>query len=203
MIEVEKKFLLTKDQEKKLIEGAEFIGEKVFTDIYYDTQDYQLTANDKWLRQRAGKWELKVSFNKDAANRKGDLYDELEDDGKIKKFFNFPAEKDLNEALKENGHAEFCICKTTRKKYKKHGFGIDIDLAEFEDESGPWHYELAEIELMVQDKKQMPEALEKIISFAKENGLETGYVRGKILVYLKEKKPEHFQALVDAGVARA
>jgi hypothetical protein len=34
MFEVEKKFILTPEQEKSLIEGAEVLGEKTFTDIY-------------------------------------------------------------------------------------------------------------------------------------------------------------------------
>ena len=85
MIEVEKKFLLNMEQEKQLLEGAEFLTEKVFTDIYYDDANYSLTANDKWLRQRGNKWELKLPFNKIASERLGDLYDEIEDENEIRK----------------------------------------------------------------------------------------------------------------------
>jgi predicted adenylyl cyclase CyaB len=198
MIEVEKKFLLNKEQEENLIKGAEFIGEKVFTDIYYDTKDYALTRSDDWLRQRAGKWELKLSLDKQAG-RKADFYDEIEDDEKIKEYLKITGNNVLESSLVENGYSVFCNCKTTRRKYKKAGFSIDIDFVEY----GDFTYQLAEIELMVNEKSEMPGALEKIVNFAKESRLEIGYVRGKVLVYLKEKKPEHFKALVEAGVAQA
>lgn len=198
MIEVEKKFTLRGDDEKRLIEGAEFIGEKVFTDTYYDTADFSLTKNDDWLRQRGEKFELKISLDK-AAGRKGDFYDELEDEKKIREYLNLGDSDDLEKYLLENGYLKFCICKTTRRKYKKNGFGIDIDFVEYGDGST---YELAEIELMVEDKQDMEKAIEKITNFAKEHGLEIGYVRGKVLVYLKEKNPDHFRALVSAGVVR-
>ncbi|OGZ89869.1 MAG: hypothetical protein A2528_00850 [Candidatus Staskawiczbacteria bacterium RIFOXYD2_FULL_37_9] len=189
MIEVEKKFLLDKEQEKRLIGGTEFLGEKVFTDVYYDTPDFILTSNDKWLPSRSGKWELKLSLDR-TAGRKGDLYDEVEDENKIKEIL------DISGDIEEK-YSKFCICKTTRKKYKKQGFGIDIDYVDY----GDFTYGLAEIELMVQDKSEMEEAIGKIIEFAKENGLQTGYVRGKVIEYFK-KKPEHFQALIKSGTVR-
>ncbi len=200
MIEVEKKFLLSKEQKKRLIEGAEFVGEKVFTDVYYDTADFAMTTNDKWLRERSGKYELKISFNKDAAHRVGDLYEEVEDENKIREILGITGEEGMEKDLENCGYLKFCTCKTTRRKYRKEGFGIDIDFVEYGD---GFEYGLAEIELMVQDEAEMSNALGKIISFAESNGLETGYVRGKVLVYLREKKPEHFWALVKAGVARA
>ncbi len=196
MIEVEKKFLLKGDDEKRLIEGADFIGEKVFTDIYYDTKDFSLTGNDNWLRQRDGKFELKLSLNKEAV-RKANFYDEIEDEDRIKEFLGISG-YDMEDILLEKGYFKFCICKTTRRKYKKGIFGIDIDFVEY----GDFNYQLAEIELMVENKSEMAKALENIIDFAKEKGLNTGYVRGKVLVYLKEKSPQHFKALVKAGVAR-
>lgn len=199
MIEVEKKFLLNKEQEKKLIEGAEFIGEKIFTDIYYDTADFTLTANDKWLRLRAGRWELKLPFNKIAAERVGDLYDEIENEDKIREIFGVPENIEIEEGLRKNGYSTCCTCKTTRRKYKKQGFGIDIDFVDYNDD---FIYELAEIELMVQDKSEMSEALNKIISFATKNGLEICYVRGKVIEYFRRKRPEHFMALVKSGVVK-
>ena len=63
MIEVEKKFILTTEQEKSLIEGADFLGEKKFTDIYYDDEDFSLTKKDLWLRNREGRFELKIPKN--------------------------------------------------------------------------------------------------------------------------------------------
>lgn len=199
MIEVEKKFLLDKEQEKKLLEGAEFIAEKVFTDIYYDAPDYSLTANDKWLRSRENKFELKLPFNKLGEERQGDLYDEIEDENKIREIFGLAKDVDMETGLAGNGYSKFCTCKTTRKKYKKGLFGIDIDFVEYNDD---FTYELAEIELMIEDESKMQDAIENIIVFAKENGLEVKYVRGKIIEYLKRKKLEHFFALVKSGLIR-
>jgi len=191
MIEVEKKFTLTVEDEKRLIDGAEFIGEKIFTDVYYDTADYSLTSNDKWLRSRAGRWELKLPLNEIAAERVGDLYHEIEGELEV--------EKVLGNDFKNN-YAGFCTCRTVRRKYKKNGFGIDIDYVDYGNED--FKYGLAEIELMVKDEAEMPEALEKIISFAKENSLEIKYVRGKVIEYLRRKSPAHFQALINSGVIR-
>src|SRR5579864_1260452 len=78
MIEVEKKFILTPDQEKKLIEGAEFVVEKQFTDIYYDDKDFSLTTKDIWLRERDSKYELKLPMNKSSERRVVDQYRELD-----------------------------------------------------------------------------------------------------------------------------
>eukprot|EP00753_Platysulcus_tardus_P010707 PLAT2981.1.p1 GENE.PLAT2981.1~~PLAT2981.1.p1 ORF type:complete len:250 (+),score=86.58 PLAT2981.1:49-750(+) len=41
--------------------GAVMVGEKSFTDAYYDVPDYQLCLQDIWLRQRDSLWELKFS----------------------------------------------------------------------------------------------------------------------------------------------
>lgn len=199
MIEVEKKFLLDKEGEARLIDGAEFVGEKVFTDIYYDSEDFSLTTNDKWLRARAGKFELKLPFNKLAAERVGDLYDEIEDENKIREIFGVSTDFKMDDGLAKNGYFKFCTCKTIRRKYKKQGFGIDIDFVDYNDD---FTYGLAEIELMVQDKSEMSGAIEKIINFAKENSLEIKYVRGKVIEYLKRKKPGHFRALIDSGIVR-
>jgi len=199
MIEVEKKFLLNKEQEKQLIEGAEFIGEKVFTDIYYDAKDYCLTSNDKWLRSRSGKFELKLPFNKINEVRRGDLYDEIEDENRIRDIFNVSKDFGMEEGLEKNGYAKFCTCTTTRRKYKKGIFAIDIDFVDYNDD---FTYGLAEIELMVNDESEMSKAIENIIDFAKESGLEVKYVRGKVIEYMKRKLPEHFQALVTSGLIK-
>jgi thiamine-triphosphatase len=198
MIEVEKKFNLKGDDEKRLINGAEFICETVFTDVYYDNAGYSLTTNDKWLRSRNNNFELKLSLDKNA-ERVGDLYEEIENDAEIKKILNLSDVGSMEASLEEDGYSKFCTCKTTRKKYKKNGFGIDVDFVEYNDD---FIYELAEIEIMVEDKSEMAKALEKIIDFAKENNLEIGYVRGKVLVYLKNRSPDHFQALVKSGVIK-
>jgi adenylate cyclase class IV len=197
MIEVEKKFKLSEDQSIRLLEGAEFLGEKIFTDSYYDTNEFSLTKNDIWLRDRSGDWELKIPRHQ-IGNNSTQQYQEIEGEEKIREVFSIVPKNDFLSDIQEFGYEIFCDCKTTRKKYKKDGFNIDIDFVDY----GDFSYSLAEIELMVEGENQMNEAAEKIEKFAHKNGLQNSYVRGKVLEYLIKKKPEHFKALVDCGVVR-
>ena len=95
MIEIERKFAVTEEWQRRLTEGAEFVSEKTMTDTYYDTVDFQLTTKDRWLRLRDGKWELKeplhaLGFSKRAA----DQYRELITEGEIRQ---------LREEVQANG----------------------------------------------------------------------------------------------------
>lgn len=60
MIEVEKRFEPNEEQIKVLLEGAEFVGEVVLNDTYYDYSDFRLLKNDIRLRERNGAFELKI-----------------------------------------------------------------------------------------------------------------------------------------------
>ena len=83
MIEVERKFTVGGDDEKRLLEGADFLLEKTLMDVYYDTPDYALSTKDMWLRTRDGRWELKVPLmERTGVRRAMDQYDELEDEVK-------------------------------------------------------------------------------------------------------------------------
>ena len=62
MIEVEKKFQLSGEQQERLLEGATFLKEKIQTDTYFDTLDYKYSRNHTWLRERDGSYELKISI---------------------------------------------------------------------------------------------------------------------------------------------
>ena len=193
MIEVEKKFILTEDQEKRLVDGAEFLGEKKIVDAYYDDSRYSLTTKDTWLRRRNGKFELKVPMNEIMERRVSDQYRELETDEEIAAFLGLPAGKILSETLREKGYAPFLVLTTTRRKYRKDGFGIDLDSADF-------GYNVAELECIIDDKSKVRETTQKIIDYAKTYGFGEGVVRGKVCEFLRRKKPGHFQALVEAKI---
>ncbi len=193
MIEVEKKFILSAGDEQKLVTNAQFVGEKVFTDTYYDTSTWTLTAKDHWLRSRDGRYELKVPLNDLGAERLSDQYEELETDQEIATYLKLPLDIPLSQALMTSGYAPFCTLTTTRRKYKKDGFVIDIDRVDF-------GYDIAEIEYMVKDISEVRDATEKIITYGEQLGLKIGAVRGKVGEYLKRNSPEHFQVLVDAKV---
>jgi predicted adenylyl cyclase CyaB len=188
MIEIEKKFLLSKADEARLIDGAEFITEKKFTDVYYDTDDYALTKNDTWLRSRDGRFELKVLTGESHQGRSVDQYKEIEDDKSIAQKLNIETDKPLAEALTAFGYKPFATIVTIRRKYKKDGFAIDLDAADF-------GYEIAEIELMVESKEGVPGAVQKIVSFAESHGLKVSPVNGKLVEYLKRFRKEHLEAL--------
>jgi adenylate cyclase class IV len=197
MIEVEKKFILNEQDKKRLIQDAQFLNELIFSDIYYDTEDFSLTSRDRWLRSRDGRFELKLPLH-DGADRLADQYDELEDEQKIRAALNLPVLGKFVDNLSQAGYSPFCVCKTTRRKYKKDPFIIDLDAVDFRD----FTYHIGEIELMVNDASEIEGAIGKIIAFAKEQNLAIVPVRGKVIEYLKRVKPDHYQALVLAGVAK-
>ena len=197
MIEVEKKFIISDQDKERLTRDARFLNERAFTDIYYDNETFSLTSNDKWLRRRDSRFELKLPLH-EGAERLADQYDELEDEQKIKEALNLTLQESLADDLVKIGYTPFCTCKTTRRKYKKGSFTIDLDVVDFKD----FTYYIGEVELMVKKKSEIEGAIGKIITFAKEQGLTIASVRGKIIEYLKRVKPNHYQALVRTGVVK-
>jgi len=197
MIEVEKKFILNEQDKERLTKEAQFLNERVFTDTYYDTEIFSLTTNDKWLRSREGRFELKLPLHK-GVDRLADQYNELEDEQKIRKALNLPSNGNLADDLAKAGYFPFCTCKTTRIKYKKEQFIINFDIVNFQD----FIYNIGEIELMVNEKSEIEKAIEKIMYFAKSQNLTIAPVRGKVIEYLKRTKPNHYQALVLAKVVK-
>jgi len=197
MIEVEKKFILNKQDKERLTKRAEFLNERVFADIYYDTNNFSLTSKDKWLRSREARFELKLPLHK-GAERSADQYDELEDEQKIREALNLPLNGSFADDLTKAGYVPFCICKTTRRKYKKGLFIIDLDIVDFQD----FTYNIGEIELMVNEKSEIESAVEKIIDFAKMQNLTIAPVRGKVIEYLRRVRPSHYQVLVQSGVVK-
>ena len=195
MIEVEKKFILTKEQEKKLIEGAEFLGEKQFTDVYYDDADFSLTTKDIWLRERSGKFELKLPMNESPENRVSDQYRELDVEDDILAHFGARGIS-VKDFLTQKGYMPFCEITTTRRKYKKEGFSIDLDSMDF-------GYTIAEIECMVESEENLKDVSDSIITFAEKYHVASAGVKyGKVVEYLKRNNPKHFQAIVDAKLLK-
>lgn len=197
MIEIEKKFILNEQDKERLIKNAQFLNERVFTDIYYDTEFFSLTSKNKWLRSSEVKFVLKLPLH-NGAERLADQYDELGDKQETREALNLPSNKSLADDLVKAGYSPFCTRKTTRRKYKKETFIIDLDIVDFQD----FTYNIGEIELMVNDKAEIEGAIEKIMIFAKEQNLTIAPVRRKVIEYLKRVKPNHYQALVQAGVVK-
>jgi adenylate cyclase class IV len=107
---------------------------------------------------------------------------------------------DLESSLSAAGFFVFCECHTTRKTYRKDDFTIVLDEVVYPGFS--FVYRVCEIELVVTSAEEMPRASDRILAFANEQGLSSEYVRGKVLEFLRREIPLHFDALVNAGVAR-
>ncbi|MBS3176202.1 CYTH domain-containing protein [Candidatus Woesearchaeota archaeon] len=195
MIEVEQKFSLGERVKQSLLKGAKFISEKTFTDCYYDTADYALTRKDIWLRSREGSFELKVGANQDRGNSVMS-YIELTDEQSIRGFLKIPQTGSLEEYLQQHGYVPFCTAITTRRKYQKGKFMIDLDIVDFRD----FQYSICEIELMVENQSQIQKAKEEIVAFARLHQIPVREVRGKVVEYLLRMRQDHYRALVEAGV---
>lgn len=192
-LEVEKKFAIKPKSLAELVKDAEFLGEKTFSDTYLDTTDFSLTTKDIWLRTRDGKFELKLPQNQGLGTeqRAIDQYQELTDEEEIRQALNIENQETLEEDLKKAGITPFCTIVTTRKKYRKNGFTIDIDEMDY-------GYNIGEIEMMVEDNSEAEDAVRQILSFARQYRLGF-HVKGKVIEWIKRNNPTHFQALVKSG----
>jgi len=107
MIEVEKKFKLTPEQEVRLLEGATFLKTVTNEDIYFDTIDFSLTKQDHWLRKRSGRFELKRRVHELGHKLGGTAYDEIEDEAGIRTFLKLPEVNALEADLASAGYNPF------------------------------------------------------------------------------------------------
>ncbi len=195
MIEVERKFLLTEEQQARLLDKAVFRSEKTYTDTYFDTENFTLMRQDLWLRQRGSVFELKIG-QRHAADHLTTQYNELETEKEIRSFLHFPDAGTLSDILQEKSYFPFCTCTTTRRHYTRGSFGIDIDNAKYDDFS----YSVAEIEVLVNDAALVDNAIYRITTFADSCGLTNTYVRGKVVEYLWRKRRETYTMLIAEGI---
>lgn len=193
MIEVEKKFRISKEEAKKLAEGAKFIGEFNFSDTYYDKSSYPLAKKDIWLRSRDGKWQLKIGEDDSTSETKKymDYYEEIDTEGGIRKILEIEHFASLADDLEAEGYTPIATFTTLRRKYTKNNFSIDIDEASF-------GYNIVEIEHVVENRRDVEKASEEIIEFAKDHGLKVERVHGKVVEYIQQHDPENY-ALIKAA----
>lgn len=195
MIEIEKKFALRTGDEERLIAGTEFVREVVQRDEYFDTADFALTRKDWWLRNRNGAWEMKVALHPVGPNVAHGVtqYRELETEREIRDAIGLAGDGTFTEDLKRAGYVLAAAIVTTRRKYRDGEFHIDLDVADF-------GYALAEIEVMIGEAEDRDAASARVDAYARTRGLSPSPIRGKVVEYLRRERPEHFRALVDAGV---
>ncbi|MFO0702766.1 MAG: CYTH domain-containing protein [Candidatus Andersenbacteria bacterium] len=193
MIEVERTFLLTNEVERRLLDGATARGTVTMTDSYYDKPTYEVSLRDEWLRNRNGHWELKVPRRTEAAQRGVDLYDELDDEAAIREHLGLPKGAALRDALTAAGYVPFATVVTTRRKFEKGGFHIDLDDVDF-------GYRVGEVELMANDDTGAAAASKRVDDFCDLHGIPRGYVRGKVVEFMRRSRPELYQRLAAVGI---
>jgi adenylate cyclase class IV len=193
-IEVELKFLLSQEEEIKLLDGASWIQTREFTDIYYDTKDYSLSSNDIWLRSRNGKFILKspLACTSQALKTQANAPKrEIEDESCIRQMLSLQKGDKLHEDLIQANILPLYTFKNHRRSYTKDGFVIDLDQAIFDD----FTYETCEIETLVRDQSGIEKALQRIIAFAESHGLSVKPVEGRLIEYLRRHHPDHYAIL--------
>lgn len=218
---MERKFLCSADTLKTLEEmGAVCVGQRQFHDQYFDTPVFDLTLKDMWLRKRKGCWELKCPTT--TVNRTEETSGEQSKAAALctryKEITNLPdIQQRVKEVIKEDTDSEtaekissqedeswlskmnlvcFAEFTTVRRSFtlEEEGVQIDLDQADF-------GYHVGEIEVLVPEGGDEQSALEKIERTAQKLGL-TGHqrVEGKMNIYLKRNRPEHYEKLLSEHV---
>lgn len=192
MIEVEKKFALSEENIKKIEDTAEFVKEITNHDIYYDTKDYKLSKEDKWFRNRDGRFEIKIPIkNKNA--RRINIYKEVTDLEKISEYIGLKKlseDEDFEKNLKLNGFQVLLDIKTLRKRFKIEGAIIDVDKTDY-------GYNVCEIEKMIESEDEVEKVTEEIFNLARSLGLEIKHVRGKGLEYFYRFNKKLYKIIED------
>jgi len=187
MIEVEKKYKLTKEQFDQIVLSSVFLGVENIYDIYHDFSDYHLIKNGIRFRRREVKgkkqYELKI------ANEIGGC-EEIEDEEEIKKYFKttLPIDDFFEKEL-----VLLMEYKTERQKYKNGEYKIDIDKLT-SDKFPDFLFEVCEIELMVEKEEEVAEAVSKIRNFAEKNGLAKEPIPKKKAI-IKGTRPDIYQEI--------
>jgi adenylate cyclase class IV len=211
--EAERKFQPSPEELANAVNSPEFsvipVNTKVITDVYYDNVQLGLTTQDSWLRVRDNKWELKIA-EKGNATSETDSYREITSPSEIAKKLGISLadDNDLSSALEREGYTAFATIVTNRKTYqtKDHdnrAFKMVVDIMNFGDPP----YSLVEIERVTRRNRATAEAaVGEINAFASRLGLSLDSPvspRGKVIEYLRLKRPSHFISLIRAGVIRA
>jgi adenylate cyclase class IV len=186
MIEIEKKLNPSNESVELIKNDAIFISSKIMNGILYDYENFSLIKDDVWLRKRNGKFDLKVSRDKDRKNRFLDIYDEIKDESKICEALNI-------KSIAEENFIEVANLITKRGKYKLGEINIDFDFVTSAHDD--FAYQLMEVELMVEIEVEVPAALEKIKRLMNRYGIPDKSATAKIMQYFHEKKRHIFDAI--------
>jgi adenylate cyclase class IV len=192
MVEVEKKFSLDEAATSRLLDTATLVSTQTFTDIYYDTVGHDLARKDWWLRRRDDRFELKVPLHDPFGKHSVLRYQEYDQPETIAQQLGLVLGSNFDDLLEDNDYQAFATIVTTRKRYGRDGFTIDIDTTNF-------GYSVCEIELMVPEGQQQL-AEERILGLATSCGLPMGLVRGKLSEYVCRNYPQLHAELAQMGI---
>jgi len=208
MFEVERKFTLQSCDAERIRGDDSFLacGTKTIVDEYYDNRSLTLTTKDTWLRHRGENWELKVPAMVDASGIT--QYQEICGVAGVAEHLsvNLDSEDLFSLALDRQGFQVFAEIRTTREMFRKQGLEIVLDSTDF-------GYCVGEVEILVSRREDIDAAADKILKFLKVHGLtdsdicsepagHTKQAAGKVDTYLRTYRPDHYQALVTAGVVK-
>lgn len=192
MIEIEFKLQVTSEEKEKLLAGAIFVSRKTNVDAYYDSPDFSLVAQDIWLRERNGCFELKLP--REGNDNESTSYQEIEDEQEIKKYFSIPGEENLVSGLTRIGYAKFAIFHTERESYEREGIVLDFDTTIFDDDtSNP--FVMVEAEVMAADDADIVKEKESLKAKVTSFGVELKSGGGKGGEYFCRYHPEIFKTV--------
>ncbi|KAM6900797.1 thiamine-triphosphatase [Xenentodon cancila] len=220
-VEVERKFLCNAGTMKTLEEFGVCVGQQQFHDQYFDTEKFELTLRDMWLRKRKGCWELKCPTSTviESEETTGEQSRAAALCSHYKEITSFPEiHQRVKEVIKdvcEDRETElapsqedeswlsklnlvcFAAFTTVRRSFtleEEEGVRIDLDQADF-------GYHVGEIEVLIPEGGDLQSAQEKIRNTAQKLGLsEDKRVEGKMNVYLRRYHPEHYAKLLSVHI---
>ena len=210
-IEVERKFEATDAAalpSRVAALGGTLAGEVSFTDAYWDNAGCTLTRRDTWLRQREGKWEIKIPLG-DPGDRSGasggerTVFREVEGEAAVRTALEslldggaLDGAGDLEATLRAAAFAPFVTFGTKRSKFRVGECAIDADVASF-------GHSVVEVEVMCESEAAVPEAESAIARVAGELQLvplqNTG---GKLETCIRREAPAVLAALVEEGILK-
>lgn len=161
------------------------VGQRQFSDQYFDTPQYDLTLRDMWLRKRKGQWELKCPLAHLSSDEETDgerckaaalctRYKEITDlrdiqlrvkeairDGDTELSFSLQDESGLSK-MNLACFAEFT---TVRRSFRLEEEGVQIDL-----DQADFGYHVGEVEVVIPEGGDVKSALDKIEQAARKLG---------------------------------
>lgn len=172
MIEVERKFILSKDHFACLVRDADAqpVGRTQYEDTYYDEIEHSLLANNTLLRKRLDSYELKTQVYGFP-----NAWQEIDNDADIKEYLDIEGDdpnslSSLDDDLDWNGIIPIGTIRTNRTSCRVSGLTLVFDECDFEN------YHVMEIERCVSLRGEIPHALSVIDDFVKRFHLVQNFV---------------------------